>query len=95
MGNSSPVQAIEWDEVLPTIMEDIKLEVSTAPDNGGSPGVWSGWYGATGGGTFFTNASGTLISTDLNDNQWVRYRASLTGDGSDTPILKEIRINYK
>ena len=76
-------------------MEDIKIEISTAPDSGGVPGVWTGWYGLGGLGTFFTNATGTLISTDLNSNQWIRYRASLTGDGSDTPVLKEIRINYK
>ena len=94
-GNISPVQAIDWDEVLPTIMEDIKIEISTAPDSGGVPGVWGGWYGSGGLGTFFTNATGTLISTDLNNDQWIRYRASLTGDGSDTPVLKEIRINYK
>jgi len=75
--------------------ETVKFEVSTAPDSGGSPGVWSSWYGAAGSGTFFTNATGTLISTDLNDNQWVRYRATLSGNGSGTPVLEEVRVNYK
>jgi len=95
MNNSSPVQTIEWDENIPTEVEAIKFEVSTAPDNSGSPGVWTDWYGASGVGSFFTYGEGNLISTNLNNNQWVRYRATLIGDGTNTPILEEIRINYK
>jgi hypothetical protein len=95
MGDSSPVQAIEWDETLPSVTEVVKFEVSTAPDSGGSPGAWSVWYGESGPGTFFANASGAFISTVLNNNQWVRYRTTLTGDGNDTPVLTEVRVNYK
>jgi hypothetical protein len=95
MSDNSPIQVIEWDEVLPSATEAVKFEVSTAPDLLGSPGTWTSWYGATGAGTFFTNASSTLISADLNNNQWVRYRTTLTGDGTDTPTLQEVRVNYK
>lgn len=95
MGDNSAVQIIEWDENLPCVSCAVELEVSTAPDSGGLPGVWTGWYGALGLGTQFTNASGTMISIDLNNNQWMRYRATLFGDGSDTPFLEEVRVNYK
>jgi hypothetical protein len=71
------------------------MQVSTAPDASGSPGTWSSWYGATGAGTYFTNHYGTMIPNDLNWNRWVRYRAQLTGDGVNTPVLSEVRINYK
>jgi Tfp pilus assembly protein PilV len=95
IGDISPIQVIEWDETIPGVAYTAKFEVSAAPDSGGSPGTWSAWYGASGPATFFTNASGTLISTVLNGNQWVRYRATLDGDGDDTPVLQEVRVNYK
>jgi len=97
MSNVSPVQIVEWDETIPSCTPacTIMFQVSTAPDVSGSPGAWTSWYGATGAGTFFTDALGVLISTDLNGNEWVRYRTELSGDQADTPVLNEIRINYK
>ncbi|OGH58927.1 MAG: hypothetical protein A2725_04235 [Candidatus Magasanikbacteria bacterium RIFCSPHIGHO2_01_FULL_33_34] len=88
------VQVIEWDETQPS-GSDIQVQIRTAPDSSGSPGTWSNWYGATGSGTYFTNPFGNLIPSSLNDNQWIQYRVELTGDSVDTPILQEIRINYK
>lgn len=98
MGASArAIQVVEWDETIPTCSPacTVQLEVSSAPDSGGSPGGWTSWYGASGAASLFTNASGTIISTELNGNQWVRYRANLTGDGNDTPVLQEVRVNYK
>lgn len=92
---SSAIQVIEWTETIPSLNESVSLEVSSAPDSGGSPGVWSSWYGESGVASMFTNASGTLISTDLNNDQWIRYRVTLSGDGNDTPVVGDITINYK
>lgn len=94
MSNTSPVQVIEWNEIKPA-NTDTQFQVRTASDSSGAPGVWTDWYGATGSGTYFTYASGTLVSTDLNGNQWVQYQVNLTGDGDETPILQEVRVNYK
>ncbi len=94
MSDNSPIQGISWTEDLP-INSDIKFQVRSAPDSSGSPGTWTSWYGALGAGSYYSNAVGTLISTDLNNNQWVQYRVELSGDGSTSPILKEIKINYK
>lgn len=65
MGDSSPVQIIDWDEILPSCSPSctVKFELSTAPDADGSPGTWTSWYGASGAGTFFTASTGALIST--------------------------------
>ena len=95
--DNSPVQVIDWNETIPacTPVCNIKLQVRTAPDAGGSPGTWTDWYGASGIGAYFTNHYGELISKDLNNNRWVQYRAELTGDGVNTPILDEVRVNYK
>ncbi len=96
MSNVSPVQVLAWDQNIGGCGScNIKLQLRTAPNNGGSPGVWTGWYGASGVGTYFTNYLGTLLSTTLNGNQWVQYRAELAGDGVGTPILQEVRVNYK
>jgi len=90
MSDISPVQAIEWDETIPICSPvcDITIDVSTAPDSGGSPGTWTSWVNVT-------TPEGVLLPTSLNDNQWVRYRLNLTGDGNNTPVLQEIRVNYK
>jgi type II secretory pathway pseudopilin PulG len=97
MGNASPVQVIEWDETIPSCSPTctITFQLRSAPDSGGSPGTWTSWYGATGSGTNFTNSSSTMVSVDLNGNQWVQYRTDFTGDGDDTPVLTEVRVNYK
>ncbi len=94
MGDASPVQVIEWSEDRPADTE-IKLQVRTAPDSGGSPGTWTDWFGETGSGTFFTTTSPTLIPTTINANQWLQYRAELSGDGTVTPVLYDINLNYK
>ncbi|MFH1292158.1 MAG: hypothetical protein ABIH87_03090, partial [bacterium] len=97
MGDSSPVQIIEWDEDLALCSPscDIKMQVRSASDASGSPGIWTDWYGSSGLDTYFSNSSGTLISTDLNNHQWVQYRIELSSNGVNTPVLQEVRVNYK
>ncbi|MFH1286939.1 MAG: hypothetical protein ABII02_04290, partial [Candidatus Magasanikbacteria bacterium] len=97
MTTSSEIQVIEWDQVIPSCSPtcEIKLQVRAAPDSSGSPGTWTPWYGEIGVGDYFTVSAGTLLPTILNGNQWVQYRAELIGDGVDTPILEEVRLNYK
>ncbi len=97
MGDASPVQSIEWDEVVPICAPacTVRLQVRGAPNVGGVPGVWSSWYGATGADTFFTVPKGTRVNKVLNGNQWVQYRISLDGDGANTPVLQEVRVNYR
>ncbi len=96
-GAPSKIQVMGWDETVPSCSPacGIKFELSAAPDSGGSPGTWTDWYGADGAGTYFATSTGSLVPVDLNDNQWVRYRATLTGDGMSTPVLEESRVNYK
>ena len=102
MGNSSPVQIIEWDEITPACSPvcEARFQIQTAPDVGGSPGVWSfTWSGPDGEDgdetDYYTVSAGQLIHTDHNGDQWMRYKTTLAGDGSDTPIVKEVRINYQ
>ncbi|MCH7759370.1 hypothetical protein IID20_03370 [Patescibacteria group bacterium] len=97
MGDSSPIQTVEWDQSIPTCSPtcEIRLQIRAAPDASGSPGTWTNWYGENGVDTYFTNADGTIIPLGLNNNQWMQYRVELIGDNLDTPILQEARINYR
>ncbi|MDO8260565.1 MAG: hypothetical protein Q7T50_03670, partial [Candidatus Magasanikbacteria bacterium] len=94
MSDASPVQIIEWSETS-VAGGDVKLQLRTAPDASGVPGVWTSWYGASGADTFYTVPGQYLIPTSMNGNQWMQYRVELSGDGVDTPILENVKINYK
>ncbi len=93
----SPVQVVEWDALEPscTPVCDVRLQIRTAPDSGGAPGVWTSWYGSTGIDTYFTVKAGSLIPIELNGNTWAQYRVTLRGNGTQTPTLQEVRVDYK
>lgn len=79
---------------------DIRLRIQTAPDNAGSPGEWSAaWCGPDGedgdSADYFENPDGSIIHRGHNDDQWIRYRADLTGPGTDTPVLEKVYIYYQ
>jgi hypothetical protein len=94
-GLVSSFQTIEWDETVPSCSPtcDIKVQVRTAMDSAGSPGTWTNWFGESGDGTYFDSPY-TLIPIDLNGYQWIQYRVELSGDGNNTPVMSEIRVNY-
>jgi hypothetical protein len=96
-GGLVKIQVAEWDETISSCSPSclVRLQVRAAQDSGGLPGAWTLWYGPAGANTHFTIASGTLIPLALNDNQWIQYRVELIGDGTDTPVVSEIRVNYK
>ncbi len=95
----SPVESIEWDEQIPRGCVEclVKFQIQTSSDGTTwFPAQWMGPDGDDGDTTdYFTRATGHLIPHIVNGRQWVRYRAELTGDGANTPILKEVRIQYK
>lgn len=96
MGENSAAVTIEWDEDISACTGcDVQFEVRVAPDNTGVPGVWSDWVGVNGTGTYFEIPTGDRIDPTLNGNHWVQYRLTLSGDGSTTPILEEVRVYYQ
>ena len=102
MGDSSPVQAIEWKESIPACVSDclVQFQIQTAPDTGGAPGAWSlTWAGPQGDdgdeSDAYSVSRGQMAHVDSNGFQWMRYKAILISDGLRTPILEEVSINYK
>ncbi len=101
-GTSSAFCVIYWEEEIPDscTLCQVKFQVKTAPDSGGTPGIWqSNWIGPEGDDgdedDCFTNNHGELMPIDLNGDQWIKYRVVLEGDASSTPILKRFRIYYQ
>ncbi len=84
MSDNSPVQVLDWDETGCGSC-DIQVRVGTSANSGG-PWIWSGW---------FTDPVVAMLPTLLNGRRWVQYETSLTGPGNTTPVLQEVRINYK
>jgi len=91
---------IRWAESIAPGITDVKFQLRTAPDLAGKPGTWISWPGPDGAdNTFFTDPTGreklpSTISDGIND-QWIQYKVFLTTtDGSQTPILSEVSLEY-
>lgn len=78
----------------------IRMQIQTSTDGN----VWTGganWCGpgdtstSCTGASYYTIPTGELIPAFHNSDHYIRYRASLEGDGSHTPVLEEVRINYQ
>lgn len=91
------ITVVEWDQQLQSCTPDclISLQLRTASNNNGTPGIWTDWTGIYGAGSVFSVATGDRISPTLNGNEWLQYRVILEGDGTDTPILESITIYYQ
>lgn len=104
LSSSRTFSIIEWTESVSGFCPscEIKIQIKTANDSGGSPGTWSTtWCGPLGENgdeiDFFTNPSGEVIHSDHNGDQWIKYLATLSKDAGteETPVLEDIRIYYK
>lgn len=77
----------------------IVLQLQGAADSGGAPGAWDAdWCGPAScdNNDFFATSSGEIITNPgLIGKEWLHYKAILKGNGSMTPVLKEVKIFYK
>jgi len=55
------------------------------------------WVGPDGTGATFYDTPGQLIAVDPGRSgvRWIQYKAYLTGDGTSTPIINDITIDYE
>jgi len=78
---------------------EIRVLIKTALDIDDEPGDWTQtWSGPEGDdddeNDYFATSTGALLNADCNDMRWIKYRVELSGNGSATPSLEEMRINY-
>jgi hypothetical protein len=72
------------------------VQIMTALDQNGVPADWTAWSGPSGDGSeAFTNSRGTLIHPSHNGMRWIKYRINLFGNGSFTPSVPWVAINYR
>jgi len=96
MNDVSPAQILSWSEDLSGCENcGIKLQLRVASTTDANLVVWSDWYEVDDTNTDQVNLVEKLLPTDLNWKQLVQYQAELFGDGESTPVLQEIKINYK
>lgn len=77
----------------------VKIQTKTATGGNEEPEEWSSeWCGPDGQDgdetDFFTHPAGELIAVDHNGLPWVKYRVQFSGNGSDTPVLRSIKVYY-
>lgn len=85
LGDNSPVQILEWMETGCGGC-DVEVRVHSGDSVGGPWTNWTNW---------FNDPAGTILPIVLNGHRFVQYEARLTGPGTATPVLQEVRINYK
>lgn len=74
---------------------DLKIQIRTAPDNGGVPGTWTSWAGPDGtSSTYYTGGTGT-ISSIHNGHRFLQYKVIFEAAASCfSKKLESITINY-
>lgn len=103
IASTSNFNAISWDEVILESCADcsIKFQIKTAVDENGSPGSWSDtWSGPDGDedsdeDDYYATSTGSLIHASHIGDEWIKYKATLFGTTTTSPVLEEVRINYK
>ncbi len=89
---------IKWTENVPVACSScaVKFQIKTSPDGSTWSSEWSGPDGEDDGDEddYYEVAEGELIHSDHINDQYIRYRATLVSDATDTPILEDITINY-
>jgi len=97
------LNAIEWNASGIKTNEcpecDVRVLIKTAMDVGNTPGDWSQtWSGPAGDNgdesDYFATSTGSMLNTDCDGKRWIKYRVEFSGNGTVSPVLSEVRVNY-
>ncbi|NLE53456.1 MAG: hypothetical protein GX617_00840 [Lentisphaerae bacterium] len=76
---------LAWDADSPAGAA-VTLQFASAPDDGGSPGLWSDWSAP------ITKQPGARLPDWPPTARWVRYRATLKTADGQSPVLKSVTL---
>ena len=87
-----------WEETVHEGTDGVGIQMRSAPDNKGVPGVWSDWLGPKGESDLYIDVSGSekinaLHQDGLND-QWVQYKVRLFTSGLSVSLISDITIDF-
>lgn len=94
--------AIQWSEgdvgAVSCSGGDVVFQLRTAPDSGGSPGVWTDWLGPINSNDYYDDPAGgdaiNATHSDGSNDQWLQYRAYFTSDSTCSKSLEDITFTY-
>jgi hypothetical protein len=91
---SNVVGSISWSE-SETPGTSVTFQVRTSPNNA----TWTDWTGPDGtSATVFTDSTGAqdmpAAFNDSENDQWMQYRMTLTGNGSAAPTVSDTTLTY-
>lgn len=84
--------SLDWGSTVPATTT-LRLQLRAGNSANLSAVSWKGPDGTSS--TYFTGTGGVYLSTMLDNNRYIQFRALLDGDGTATPILDEVIINYE
>ena len=93
-GSSSPIyNFIEWshDEV---VGGTLKFQLRTASSSGGIASATFVGPDGTGSSYYTVSRTPIVLSQNSTGSRYFQYRAYFESDGSNSPVLKSIRVNY-
>jgi len=89
---TTPLAEIGWLAACPTDTR-VTLQVSSAPDDTGTPGVWSAFIGPDGTAASAFDKAGQRLPPLAGTARWLRYRVRLTSDNAAlTPVLSGVKL---
>ena len=89
---SSNFGTISWSADTPPDTS-VEFQIRSASTEAGLASAT--WYGPTGPSDFYTDDSGQAINLVHDGDQWVQYKAYLSGDTNETPVLHSVTISYE
>ena len=82
---------VDWDAKIPRGC-GIAVQLSTAADKNGEPGVWSPFFGPEGNPRQAFLKPGQPIPEVADNQVWCRYRVTLQSDVKRTPVIYSVTV---
>jgi hypothetical protein len=98
-GTARALQVLEWIQDLTACPVSCAIKTLFRSAATASNIPYADWVGPDGTdndhGDYFTDWRGALISPDQNNKKYFQWKSIFTGDGNNSPLLKEVRVNVK
>ncbi|MCK5180619.1 MAG: right-handed parallel beta-helix repeat-containing protein, partial [Candidatus Omnitrophica bacterium] len=92
------ITKLSWEETIHKGVDGINIQLRSAPDENGVPGVWSDWLGPKGADDHYKDMTKSVVINPTHqdgiDDQWVQYKVRLFTAGLSTPVLSDINVVF-